>query len=85
MSKLNHEIILSKIDELNKINDYIPLTLLRYVGLDYFDRATKEALKEYYKNRTDLQRASNYNEYLEKDLKNWLKNHKEFEDILTDG
>lgn len=85
MTNLNHELILDKIDDLNKINDYIPLVLLRYVGVDYFDRATDKALSEYYKRRTDLQRASDFNEYLEKDLKDWLEKHKEFEDILTDG
>ena len=80
--RLNHEIILTKIDELNKITDYIPLVLIRYVGLSYFDHATNEALKEYYKNRTALQGATDFNEYLEKDLKDWLKKHKEFEDII---
>ena len=79
---INHDKVLSKIDELNKINDYIPLMLMRYVGKDYFDRATDKALKEYYKNRTALQVVDDFNDYLEKDLTDWLKKHKEFKDII---
>lgn len=79
---INHDKVLSKIDELNKINDYIPLMLMRYVSLDYFDRATDKALKEYYKNRTALQVVDDFNSFLEKDLTDWLNEHKEFEDII---
>ena len=80
---LNHNKVLEHLDELNEIDEYIPLVLHRYVGLSYFDRATGNAIKEYYRVRTGLQGASDYNKYLEDDLKKWLKNHKEFEDIIN--
>ena len=32
--------------------------------------------------RTGLQGANDYNKYLEEELMEWLKHHKEFEDII---
>ena len=82
MINLNRDNILKHSDYLQSTTDYVPLVLHTYTGTDYFDRIDDSVMLEYYRARTGLQGANDYNKYLEEELMEWLKHHKEFEDII---
>lgn len=84
MSHLNHERVVSHINEILKLNENLPLVLYNYVGVEYLEKLPKKEQKKYYKNRTDLMRTDDYNKFLEDELKQWLKKHPEFQDILIE-
>lgn len=86
MKFLDHQKIKEeKINDLANMKGYVPLALHRYLPNNYWDVATEQAKKEYYQKRTELQGASNPNKFLEDDLMSWIKEHKNFKDIIQNG
>ena len=75
--------------ELDNYSEYLPLILYEYIDIrSYFDRINKETKLRYYEVRSDIQKVSNYEEFLEDDLIKWLKENPQYEDIIlgeTDG
>ena len=82
MVSLNFDKIVEHMDYLQSTTEYVPLVLQTYTGVDYFDKVDDSVMLEYYRARTGLQGAKDYNKYLEDELMEWLKHHKEFEDII---
>lgn len=82
--KLNHERILERIDELKGLNVYLPLVLYMYVGEDYLYQLSEQEKRKYYTHRVELMGANDYNQYLIEDLTDWLKKHKQFQDIIKE-
>ena len=79
---VNRERLMDYKEYLDTTTDYLPLILISYVGLDYFKRVDDNVLDKYYINRTALQGAEDYNEFIENDIKAWLMVHPEFEDLF---
>lgn len=73
---------MERIGEIEELNVYLPLVLCGLVSVDYLYRLDDKEKKKYYQHRTELMRTNDYNGYLEKDLMEWLKEHKEYKDIL---
>ena len=82
MVSLNFDKIVEHMDYLQSTTEYVPLVLQTYTGVDYFDKVDDSVMLEYYRARTGLQGANDYNKYLEDELMEWLKHHKELEDII---
>ena len=83
---LDHEkIINERLNELLSLDCYIPLCLHCYLDDTYFDRASEQALNEYYQKRTELQCTNDKGRYMKDDLMKWLDEHKEFKDIIQYG
>jgi len=84
---LNHKKIVE--DELYKrlweTDGYVPLVLHTYLDPEYWNRATEQAKQRYYLKRTQLQGAESYGKFLQDDLLEWIKEHKEFKDIIING
>lgn len=82
MIRLSHDELIKHMDYFNNTREYVPLVLHRYLGLDYYKRIPKKVEMEFYKNRTKLMGTDDYNRFLEDELKEWLKTHEEFNDII---
>lgn len=82
MFVLNHDKIITHMDYFKNTREYVPLVLHRYLDLDYFNRISRKVELEYYHNRNALMRTGDYNKFLEDELKEWLKTHEDFKDIL---
>lgn len=83
MVELIVENIINKSDKLQEMTEYIPLVLHRFLPNpnQYYDNMSHDAELEYFRKRTELQ-GDEYYSYLEDELLEWLKEHKDFEDII---
>ena len=79
---INQNNIIKHLQEIQGLQEYLPLVLYRYVGVEYIDKLEEKEKKKYYKARTDLQRTNDYNQFLQDDLQKWLKKHKQYQDII---
>ena len=68
-------------EELNKMDCYIPMYLQGLV-VGFLDRATDEARRKFFDRRMGLQIAKDTNDYLKRDLEEWLNEHQEFIDMF---
>ena len=82
MGLLDYNRVIDRINEIEELNVYLPLVLCGFVSADYIDNLEDKEKQKYYKNRVELMGATDYNEYLEQDLHEWLKKHPQFKDII---
>ena len=69
-------------EELEKWTEYIPLELLGFINTqEYFRRWTDEAKIKYQKTRQQIP-ADRIEEYLKKDIYDWVEEYPQFQDIL---
>lgn len=72
------------IDDLLELNVYLPLALYTFVGLDYLEDLPKKEKEQYYKHRVELMGASDYNQYLEDELFQFVKEYPQFQNIIAE-
>ena len=82
--KLNREMIEELLDDLLELNVYLPLALYTFVGLDYLEELPKKEKEQYYKHRVELMGASDYNQYLEDELFQFVKKYPQFQNIIDE-
>lgn len=80
---LNEDKIQEYQKELNKYTEYLPLILYEYIDIrSYFDRIDNKVKLRCYEIRSDIQKVSNYEDFLEFDLINWLEENPKYKDII---
>ena len=83
---LNIEAVKEHEKELANWTEYIPLVLLKFIDrVAYFNRWSDDAKKKYHQTRQEQPSdRTAHKEYMENDLKNWVKQYPQFNDILME-
>ena len=73
------------IKELNKLNEYIPLSLQCFITdiNKYVNGLSNKEKQKFYSTHSTLQRTNKPSEFLHDELVEWIGKHKEFEDIIN--
>jgi hypothetical protein len=81
---IDEDKVVERRDELNNVDYYVPLLLLRFVDLNYYDNVSDKV-------KSQLMKAHKLHRYvgvdlvkelLDKDFLMWIEEHKEWEDIV---
>ena len=62
--------------------DYIPLTLIQCADEDYFQKWSKEASRKYNQTRQGI--SGDTNNYLLKDITDWIEENPQFEEYFEE-
>lgn len=69
-------------EKLKNYNEYVPLILLPLTPTDYFEKISDETNKKIFIKRNKQPNNNKRKEYLKQDFEEWLKNNKEFQEII---
>ena len=90
----NEKIITEKFEQLQTIQGYVPYAIIHFMTDDYFQKISNTTLKDIINTQgivrqlteeeieAPLQNKGMLNKFIEQDMKNWLKEHPEYEDIV---
>lgn len=84
---INEEEVLNILDDLQNFKGELPWALLEYINIpSYLGNISDEMVKSFYDRKHDISIIDNPLEYIEYDLKEWIKENPEFDGIyLSEG